>query len=78
MNKDYLYIPLTKEVQLIYIVGLLHEHPNMDDSEIIDNIMELTGHRGFNYNTDDLILEARNRIKNEKLKNIILERMYIQ
>ena len=25
MNKNYLYIPITKEVQLIYIVGLLHE-----------------------------------------------------
>lgn len=67
MNKNYLYIPITKEVQLIYIVGLLHEHPNMSDSEIIDNIMRLTGNRGFNYNTDELILEARNRIKKEDL-----------
>ena len=68
MNRKYLYIPITKEVQLIYIVGLLHEHPNMDNSEIIDNIMELTGHRGFNYDINSLILEARNRIKHEKLK----------
>lgn len=67
MNKNYLYIPITKEVQLIYIVGLLHEYPNMSDSEIIDNIMRLTGNREFNYNTDELILEARNRIKKEDL-----------
>jgi hypothetical protein len=68
MNKNYLYIPITKEVQLIYIVGLLHEYPNMSDSEIVDNVMELTGNKGFNYDINKLILEARNRIKNEKLK----------
>lgn len=68
MNRNYLYIPITKEVQLIYIVGLLHEYQNMSDSEIIDNVMELTGNKGFNYDINKLILEARNRIKNEKLK----------
>lgn len=58
-----MYIPITYEMKLIYVIGLLHEYPDITDKELINNILEFSNGKGFNCDLKPLIKDARSRIK---------------